>query len=176
MSFTTAALLLAWIAIALLGLGFAALLQQLRSVQATLRLPAAARAGVPDAATRLAPTSGERRYVLTVDPGCAYCHEVVPQFRALAARYSTVAQFAILAESGDYPPSRDVDVLVDSATYHELAPSWSPGLLVMGPGGKLIDVAPGGDLTALERLLTRTAVAPSQQTSSRSQKTTEVTS
>lgn len=104
MSFTTAALVLAWLAIVLLGCGFAALLQQVRTLQAALRLPAAARDGVPEAAAALAPTTAERRYVLTVDPDCGYCHDVLPRFRQLAALYATVAEFGILAASGEYPP------------------------------------------------------------------------
>src|SRR5690606_29871891 len=152
-SFTTAALVLAWLAIVLLGCGFAALLQQVRTLQAALRLPAAARDGVPEAAAALAPTTAERRYVLTVDPDCGYCHDVLPRFRQLAALYATVAEFGILAASGEYPPSTGVDVVVDAPTYHQLAPSWSPGLLAIGTGGVLIDVAPGGDLAALEKVL-----------------------
>jgi hypothetical protein len=76
MSFAAAALALAWIAIALLGFGFAALLQQVRGLQAAMRLPPAARAGALESARVLAPTSSDRRFVLTVDPGCGFCHEV----------------------------------------------------------------------------------------------------
>ena len=152
MSFTAAALALAWIAIALLAFGFAALLQQVKSLQAQLRLPVAARAGVVESARALAPTLSDRRFVLTVDPGCAYCHEVAPRFRELAQRHATTADFAILAAEGSYAPSPSVDVVVDATAYRELAPSFSPGLLVVGPGGVLLDVAPG-DLDSLEKLL-----------------------
>lgn len=166
MSVTTATLALTWIAIGLLAFGYAGLRQQLRSVQARLRLPAAARSGVPDAAAALAPTNGERRYVLTLDPGCLACQEVLPRFRELAAHRAPGAQFTLLAAAGDYPPSPGVDVVIDTSTYHQLAPSWSPGLLVVGTGGALLEVAPGGDLAALERLLARSnppATAPTPE-------------
>jgi|KBSSwiStaDraftv2_1062776.scaffolds.fasta_scaffold300219_2 thiol-disulfide isomerase/thioredoxin len=153
MTFTAAALALAWIAIALLGFGFAALLQQVRSLQAAMRLPPAARAGVVESARQLAPTSSDRRFVLTVDPGCVYCHEIAPRFRDIAQRYADVADFAILASEGQFESSPAVAVFVDATAYRELAPSWSPGLLLVGPGGILLDVAPGGDMDALEKVL-----------------------
>jgi hypothetical protein len=152
-SFTAAALVLAWIAIALLAFGFAALLQQIKSLQAQLRLPAAARGGgVLESARALAPISSDRRYVLTVDPGCAFCEEVTPRFRELARSHTARAEFAILAAEGTYEPSPSVEVVVDANAYRELAPSWSPGLLLVGPGGLLLDVAPG-DMDSLEKLL-----------------------
>jgi hypothetical protein len=172
-TFTAAALILSWIAIALLGFGYAGMRLQVRSLQAAMRLPAAARAGILESAKQLAPTTGNHRYVLTVDPGCVYCHEIVPRFRDLAARFGTVADFAILAADGEYEASPDIDVVVDATAYRELAPSWSPGLLVVGPGGVLLDVAPGGDLESLEKMLADTAGTTNSTTAHRA--TTEVT-
>jgi hypothetical protein len=164
MSFTAAALALAWIAIALLGFGFAALLQQVRGLQAAMRLPAAARAGALESARALAPTASDRRFVLTVDPGCGYCHEVIPRFREIAQRHSAVADFAILAPEGQHEPSPAVDVVVDPTAYRELAPSWSPGLLVVGAGGVLLDVGPGGDMESFDKLLNGTRRSATRQT------------
>ena len=65
----------------------------------------------------------------------------------------TMADFAILASEGQYESSPAVAVFVDATAYRELAPSWSPGLLLVGPGGVLLDVGPGGDMDALEKLL-----------------------
>ena len=157
MSFTAAALVVSWLAIALLAFGFAGLRMQVRALQAAMRLPAAARAGILESAKQLAPATANRRYVLTVDPGCAYCHEIAPRFRDLAARFGSVADFGILAPEGEYEASDRVDVVVDATAYHELAPSWSPGLLLVGPGGVLLDVAPGGDLESLEKALANSA-------------------
>jgi hypothetical protein len=148
-----AALILAWIAIVVLAFGFAALLQQVRSLQAALRLPPGARAGLPQSARALEPAATDRRYVLTVDPGCAVCSEVLPEFRELAARHAGVAEFAVLAPSGDYPVSPGVQILVDADAYRDLAPSWSPGIVAIGPGGTVIEVAPGGDLGPLQAAL-----------------------
>jgi hypothetical protein len=160
MSFTSAALILAWLAIAVLALGFAALLQQVRSLQAALRLPPGARAGLPDSARALRPAGAGRRYVLTVDPGCSVCAEILPEFRELAARYAPAAEFALLAPSGVHPGSPGVDVLVDAAAYRDLAPSWSPGLVVIGADGDVLEVAPGGDLRPLAAALAGTTPTP----------------
>jgi cytochrome c551/c552 len=135
-----------------------------------MRLPAAARAGILESAKQLAPTTADRRYVLTVDPGCVYCHEIAPRFRDLAARFGTVADFAILAADGEYEASSAVDVVVDATAYRELAPSWSPGLLLVGVGGVLLDVAPGGDLESLEKMLVNSSGSATAKTA-----TTEVT-
>ena len=164
MSFTAAALILAWIAIVVLAFGFAAMLQQVRSLQATLRLPPGARAGLPESARTLKPVATDRRYVLTVDPGCAVCSEVLPEFRDLAARHAGVAEFAVLAPSGDYPVSPGVALLVDPDAYRDLAPSWSPGIVVIGPNGTVIEVAPGGDLNPLQATLAGASSTANQTT------------
>ncbi|HET6532823.1 MAG TPA: hypothetical protein VFH03_19725 [Actinoplanes sp.] len=169
-TFTSAALILAWLAIVVLACGFAALLQQVRSLQAAIRLPPAARAGLPESARALRPAGADRRYVLTADPGCAVCAEVVPEFRELASRYGHAAEFAILAPSGDYPPSSQVDVLVDAAAYRDLAPSWSPGIVVIASDGTVIEAVPGGDLRPLAAAL---RTAGSASTAAGSPHTTE---
>lgn len=161
MSFTSAALILSWLAIVVLAFGFAALLQQIRALQAAIRLPPGARAGLPGSALALRPATADRRYVLTVDPGCAVCAEVVPEFRDLAARYAPAAEFAILAPSGDYSGSSGVDVLIDATAYRDLAPSWSPGIVVIGSGGTVIEAVPGGDLRPLAAALSTTSSSAS---------------
>lgn len=153
MSFTAAALALSWIAIAVLAFGFAALLQRVRSLQAAIRLPPGARAGLPDSARSLRPRTAARRYVFTAEPGCSVCADVLPEFRALAARHAGAAEFAILAAHGDYPPSSGVDVLIDADAYRDLAPSWSPGIVVLTADGTVVEAVPGGDLRPLEAAL-----------------------
>ncbi|GIH05332.1 hypothetical protein Rhe02_33990 [Rhizocola hellebori] len=153
MSFTSAALILSWLAIAFLMLGFAALLQQVRALQAAILLPPGARAGLPESARALRPVTTNRRYVLTVDPGCTACADVIPEFRDLAARFAPTAEFALLAPSGEYAGSSGVDVLVDATAYRDLAPSWSPGIVVIDSDGKVLEAAPGGDLDPLKAAL-----------------------
>jgi len=161
MSFTSAALILAWLAIAVLAFGFAALLQQVRALQAAIRLPPGARAGLPASARTLRPVTADRRYVLTVDPGCAVCAEIIPEFRDLAIRYATAAEFALLAPSGDYSGSSGVDVLIDATAYRDLAPSWSPGIVVISSDGAVIEAVPGGDLRPLAAALSSTSSSAS---------------
>lgn len=158
MSFTHAALILAWLAIVVLALGFAALLQQLRTLQAALRLPPGARAGLPESARSLRPVTTSRRYVFTADQGCSICAEVLPEFRELAAKYAGTAEFAVLAASGDYPRSAGVDVLVDAQAYRDLAPSWSPGIVVIAADGTVVEAVPGGDLRPLQAALDPTSM------------------
>lgn len=164
MSFTSAALLLAWLAIAVLAFGFAALLQQVRALQAVIRLPPGARAGLPESVRTLRPLTADRRYVLTVDPGCTICAEVLPEFRELAARHTAAAEFGLLAPSGDYPASPGVEVLVDAMAYRDLAPSWSPGIVVIGANGTVIEAVPGGDLRPLAAALHSTNPSASTST------------
>ena len=157
MSFTTAALILAWLAIIVLAFGFAALLQQVRILQAALRLPAGARAGLPESARSLRPLTTSRRYVFTAEPGCSICAEVLPEFRKLAVTYAGAAEFAVLAASGDYQRSDGVEVLVDAQAYRDLAPSWSPGIVVIAADGTVIEAVPGGDLRPLQAALDPTS-------------------
>jgi hypothetical protein len=109
--------------------------------------------------------------VLRTDPRFARLPtaEVLPGFRDIAKRYAKVADFAILASEGQYESSPAVDVFVDATAYRELAPSWSPGLLLVGPGGVLLDIAPGGDMDALEKVLNGSKRPATKKT------TTEVT-
>jgi hypothetical protein len=161
MSFTSAALILSWLAIAVLMLGFAALLRQVRALHAMILLPPGARAGLPESARALRPVTTDRRYVLTVDPGCA---AVIPEFRGLAARHAQTAEFALLAPAGDYPGSSGVDVLVDANAYRDLAPSWSPGIVVIGSDGRVLEAAPGGDLQPLMAALGADSSSASKST------------
>ena len=72
---------------------------------------------------------------------------------------------SLAAQADDkYQAVHGVDVVVDGRAYQDLAPPWSPGLLVVGPGGDVLEVGPGGDLVGLERWL---AAAPGNRSGAR---------
>ena len=46
-----------------------------------------------------------------------------------------------------------MEVLVDAQAYRDLAPSWSPGIVVIAADGTVIEAVPGGDLRPLQAAL-----------------------
>lgn len=101
MSFTTAALLVAWVAIALLALGFAGLMRQLGELHRSLG-PASSRAGATTGTVRglalppsgelaqLRPAGGDGGILVFVSPGCSSCEGTLTELAATGPSGSVV--------------------------------------------------------------------------------------
>lgn len=141
MSFEWAALIVAWLAIALLALGFAGLMRQV----ADLRRSGSRPAGPASADLRelALPTSGDlaalRRpgggIVIFTAPGCASCAE------ALADLESAGVTDVVVASSGTTPPLANGWTGVPEARslMARLAVPATPYLLAVGPDGTILD-------------------------------------
>jgi hypothetical protein len=133
MSFTTAALLVSWLAIAVLALGLAGLVRQVGELRRQVALagagsgsPALVGLALPGSGplARLRPRGGG--VVIVVAPGCSSCHEAAGALLAAGLGPHTVAVSASTCEVGGVQgcvsdASAAVDLLAVPATPYLLA-------------------------------------------------------
>lgn len=146
MSVTAAALVLAWVCLALLAFAMSGLLHQLRDVQVALSRqhflgPSAGRE-LPDAAR----PQGGRRYaaLLLVEEHCPICVEVTPLFVEVAVAGPDDIDFVVLTSSdGEKWQSLDgVRHLADPVAYHLLDPGWRPAIVLVDRKGQVVAAEP----------------------------------
>lgn len=163
----TAAVVLAWAVIVVLGFAMAGLLHQLRALQATISREhvAGSRAG-SDSSSRSMPVSvlpagGQRlSAILLADDDCVICHEVAPAFAALAYARSAAFDSVILTytDSETFAALRGVRFVSDSSAYHMLNPGWRPALIIITANGNQLAAEPAGSEEAIRTLLDRAQV------------------
>lgn len=163
MSFTSAALLAAWIVITLMTFAMAGLLRQQRDLQAAVaRLGGSAkRAPAP---VRLRPTRESTTLaVLIADHRCATCPDVLREFLRLAPELPSSMEAVVLTYSAgnsdgsgawaDVERSPDVRLVIDADAYHVLDPGWRPALLQIDHEGAVVREVPTGSPEALAAAL-----------------------
>jgi len=157
MNFEQTALLLAWLAIALLGLAMAGLVRQFHLFAAGQGLNV--RPVGPPIGSRMpavAGTSvGRPAVVLFADTDCATCAEILPHFRAYADRLTRWSFVAV------YPGSSAADeagrmVAVRGARdlFSELAVAVTPFLVLVDADGYVTDSRAVGSVEALHAMFT----------------------
>jgi len=155
MTFQSTALLLAWLAIALLGLALSGLLRQVHSLRTDpmplevsvssnqiARLPS-----VPE----LIPQNAGLTVALFSDPGCASCSRLLPVFDSIAAD-SRDAEFTILfAGAGNGVQSDRIRLLRDQQQlFEKLRIPVTPFVVAVDAEGTVRGSSPVGSPTLLE--------------------------
>lgn len=148
MSVLTAAVVLAWLCLAVLTMAMAGILRQLRQLQTEV-----AQLGAPpwrNAAGRRVPAlAGESPLILLVlDPGCGMCDAVHAPFTELAAAHPDT-RFEVLSPSARWAGTPHLRSRVDPDLVAELDLPWAPALLHVNAQGRVLA---GQPVTAPERL------------------------
>lgn len=164
MSFETSALVLAWIAIALLGLAMSGLLRQLHSL-AAVALPARVSIGPPtgDPAPALSGLTawGPNTSVLfLVDADCSVCSKMLPRVAQFANAHSDIDFISVFAD-GELPSGLDgsrVRIYMDQKeAFDRYRVPVTPFAVVVGKDGIVQDAAPVGSDDVLEAFISRAA-------------------
>lgn len=145
------AVVLAWLALALLAFAMAGLLRQLRDVQASLARPHSdgtiARPSLQEIPASVRP-QGNASYavVLLVDNDCPICTEIAPVFADLAAAGERGMDFIVLGRTpaGKFEQLWHCRYLADSDAYHSLDPGWRPAIIAVDADGKVVLAEPAG--------------------------------
>lgn len=164
----TAAVILAWIVIAILAFAMAGLLQQLRSVQAAVTRKGLASADSGNHPVRQLPDSvlplpgKSQSAVLLVDTDCPVCAEITPVFSELAAAQTEI-DFLVLGygTSEKWDSLRNVRVLSDATAFHLLDPGWRPALIVLDATGTIMATEPVGSVEAVRSVVGKIHATPS---------------
>ena len=156
-----AGLVLAWIVLILLAFAQAAMLRQLRDLQAQLsRRPGAAKVQAP---LEVRPAArAELSIVLLADENCPICRELAPSLVDLVARAPHRLDFVVLsarpndylAAGGDGARPRPV---VNAEAFHRLDPGWRPALMLVDRDGAVLAAEPVGSANALRVAVERFA-------------------
>jgi hypothetical protein len=161
MTFYGSALLLAWVAIVLLGLTVSGLVRQVHALQSPHRpegleadLPAGARAPAIDG---LAWDRRRTNVLLFVDASCQSCAQVLPHLASLARRRSGDTAFTALFAGHDGGFVTDhVRVLTGQArAFEHYRVPLTPYGVKVSPEGVLVAAAPVGSDKMLEDLVER---------------------
>lgn len=160
MDFQTAALVLSWVAIALLGLAMAGLMRQvqwlsagrrsLQHVGPSLGSYALALPGVDYAA------AGRETVVVFLADDCELCRELAPQARDLALATAGDDVRVVVARVG---PERPHELGMTSISEEQLGlwrVSVTPFAVRVGRDARIVDAAPIGSAAALRDLVGRT--------------------
>jgi len=152
MSFQSTALLLAWVAIAVLGLALSGLLRQIGILRSGLApIEGALSIAQLPAVPELAPKRAQITVALFSDPGCASCSRLVPVFEALAAK-SDSAEFAVLTPGqGNGIESDRVTLLQDQQRlFEKLHIPVTPFAIAVNADGSIRESTPVGSPLLLE--------------------------
>jgi thiol-disulfide isomerase/thioredoxin len=163
MSFQSAALLLAWIAIVILAFALAGLLRSVRALVAgrtphTLRVgpaPGASLAEIVDVAEL---GSGRPTVLLFADESCSVCKAVFPKFNDLAETYRELS-FGLMV-SGETNGFRSEHVVVrasQQSLFDALAIRMTPFALSLNQDGTILEAEPAGSNERLESMVRRLA-------------------
>ena len=148
MSVLTAAVVLAWLCLAVLTMAMAGILRQLRQLQTQVT-----QLGTPPwrhaAGRRVPALAGESPLILLVlDPGCSMCDSVHGPFTELAARHPGT-RFEVLAPRARWAATPQIRSRVDPDLVAELDLPWAPALLHADARGMVLA---GQPVAAPERL------------------------
>ncbi len=169
MPFQTAALVLAWVVIALLAFAMAGMLSMIRRLQAAQSQMAGSLvdgggSARSRAAARFAPGTRPYALVLTASATCPSCSELMPRFRDFARRHRERVDFHVLSADLEVEDSTpDLPVTVDPAAFAALSPGYTPGLVIIDRQGTVVEVGPGGDLASVERWIDRQRLSRSTE-------------
>lgn len=159
MTATTAALVLAWVAIVVLFLGCTGMMRMIRSLQEqldrqgrTLGTDTSPRAR---AAARFAPTRAPFTLVLLSSDSCLACIELAPEFGRFAERHRGRVEFAHLVSAPGSVVVPGIESVVDPRAVAVLSPGYTPALVVVGRDGTILDVGPAADLDSLQGFIER---------------------
>ncbi|MET9023732.1 hypothetical protein ABZV93_27540 [Actinopolymorpha sp. NPDC004070] len=164
------AVVLAWLALALLAFAMAGMLRQLRDLQAGV----AAAVGVTVAAdggagsvgtiphTPETPLSVRPRddamcaVVLLVDDNCPVCAEVAPYFDDRANGSSAALDFVVLARTqvAKFAGLTGARFVADPAACHLLDPGWRPAIVVLDRAGAMVTREPAGSKKVVDAVVT----------------------
>lgn len=157
MSFLTAVLTLAWLAIIVLAFALAGVVRQLHDIKEAMRHgrglpPPYGSATLP----ALQSMSGANRTVLlVVDDACATCRLIFPEYAA-QARHVPDQEFRVLtyAESSrSWLDGAGVRVDVDPDAFGQLNLPWRPALVLIDSDGSVLDARPVGSVQSLQRTM-----------------------
>jgi hypothetical protein len=150
MTFYGSALLLAWVAIVLLGLTVSGLVRQVHALQSPHR-PEGLEADLPAGARR------RTNVLLFVDASCQSCAQVLPHLASLARRRSGDTAFTALFAGHDGGFVTDhVQVLTGQArAFEHYRVPLTPYGVKVSPEGVLVAAAPVGSDKMLEDLVER---------------------
>lgn len=176
MTFTTAALLVSWLAIAVLALGLAGVLRQVGELRRRVALGGSSGSGsgamvglgLPHSGplARLRPDGGG--VVVVIAPGCSSCHEAVGALLAAGLGPHTVAVSASTCEVSGLQAcvgdaSAAIDLLAVPATPYLLAVDADGVIRGSGVPGSVTDVADFAQrVIPLVRPATRLDVTPEE--------------
>ncbi len=157
MSFEITALLLAWIAIALLGLAMSGVLRQLHALTETRssRNVGPARGESLSLFADAEGTGSLTRVVLFVDADCDACAQLLPHFSALARRYAEL-DFALISSGtfNDALLSERVRLYTDqSGAFERYRILVTPFGIVLDGEGKVVEALPIGSMEMLTDLV-----------------------
>jgi hypothetical protein len=145
MSVLAAALTLAWGCLAVLTLGMAGMLRQLRELQAEVVQLRSEQGSQPWRATmgrRVPQLAGAGPAVLLVlDPGCGLCDEVHEPFTRLPAEHPGI-RFEVLSPRARWADSPGIRSRIDPALIAELDLPWAPALLHVDGDGTVLVAEP----------------------------------
>ncbi len=150
-----ALIVLAWVVIVLLAFAYAALLRDLREIQAGIRAGDIERATAVTAPA-LATSNVEGTYALVVDPACGTCASAVTTFAKHANATEGTPDRRIVAAADEvkgWPEAGAVGVIVDRALWDRLRVQTTPLLLRFDPAGVLRERRIVGSVKHLEKLL-----------------------
>jgi hypothetical protein len=144
-----AALVVAWLAIALLGLGYAGLVGQVRELQA--RRAATEVQKYPDLA---APSAGTRSVVLALSRSCGTCEVVFDAWLDVAARLTAAGHRAVLVSldgSAEWSDRGAPEVLTAEELSAPFLIAYQPALLIVDGAGTLLSAEPTGSAESLRK-------------------------
>ncbi|MGW0809228.1 hypothetical protein [Nonomuraea sp. NPDC002799] len=143
----SAGLVLAWVAILLLALGYAGLLGKLRELQEG-RGPGAGQLN-PELAAR---GPGRRSLVLALTSTCSTCEQVFTDWAELAARLNVVGNRTMVVSMDDSPKWEErgaTDVILARELSSPFLIAYQPALLVFDDQGALLSAEPIGSVEGL---------------------------
>jgi hypothetical protein len=155
-----AALAVAWLAIVLLGLGYAGLVGQVRELQS--RRAATDVQKYPDLA---APSAGTRSVVLALSRSCGTCETVFDAWLDLAARLTVAGHRPVLVSLDGDTQWRDrgaPEVLTAEELSAPFLIAYQPALLIVDGAGTLVSAEPIGSAESL-RAACESLTAPAGQ-------------
>jgi thiol-disulfide isomerase/thioredoxin len=157
MSVQASALILAWIAIAMLALAMSGLLRQVRALSAQTTQPSArasALTGAPAPEFQGTTLQWDRpTLLLFVTSDCKVCQERLRELESLAEQDGDLSYVAVFPGSADDLHSQRLQVLQNqSAAFSRFSIPVTPFGVVVTPGGVVAHAAAVGSSSALHQL------------------------
>jgi hypothetical protein len=159
MSSTTAALVLSWLAIAVLALAVAGLLRQVRELQLTVYRGVGTQfvssTGLDADQPRLHDVGPSgAKILLKVDSRCGVCDDAVDQLAAIACRGDNALAYVAVTDT-DRPTWRrpGIHLIVNPELYAAIRAPWTPAVFAIDDDGRVVNAAAAGDRDALSAFI-----------------------